>query len=71
MLVNLSKHQLKTILFALYLAAEWEDSMVDANTINLPFTNVKWCDPAAVRKFKANIKNFNDLRTLLRNYFTK
>jgi hypothetical protein len=61
--IKLTKPQIKTLRLALYLAAEWEDSLIDANRMDYP--PGKWCDAKAVNKCKSNIAKFNALRSSL------
>lgn len=63
MIVKLTKHQIKTIRLALYLAAEWEISLIDAN--RMQYGPGKWCDAEAVKKFQSNVNKFNALRKTL------
>jgi hypothetical protein len=61
--IKLTKSQIKTIRMALYLASEWELSLVDANRMS--YGPGKWCDTDVVYRCKNNIRKFTKLRASL------
>jgi hypothetical protein len=65
MLIKLSKSEVRTIAFALYLASAWEDSIIDS--YRLSYTAGGFSDPRTVRKCRSNITKFQKLKLYLLN----
>lgn len=64
MLVKLNKTQLRSLRVALYLATEWERTLIEAHVDK--YGPKKYIDGKVVNRCKSNIAKFKSLDTLFK-----
>lgn len=65
----IGKKDTKAIIFALYLASQWEDSVVDAHTFpewSKPESEYDKINKEIINRCKKNIKEFDEIREKLK-----